>query len=123
MQVRTVLEPATSAVTVKWSGVLSTTWKSTDATASHWKYIIGNVIVYRDVYRSSSELLSETSDCIFVSGKRRQLATNKEFAENGKKGHENVVFAPSMVSMKKTIQQRQEPLSGSLAKRVSEEKL
>jgi hypothetical protein len=47
---------------------LSTTWKSTDATASHWKYIIGNVIVYRDVYLSSSELLSETSDCIFVSG-------------------------------------------------------
>jgi hypothetical protein len=39
------------------------------------------------------------------------------------KGHENVVFAPSMVSMKKTIQQRLEPLSGSLAKRVSQEKL
>ncbi len=32
----TGLEPATSAVT---------------GTASHWKYIIGNVIVYRDVYR------------------------------------------------------------------------
>jgi hypothetical protein len=33
--------------------VLSTTWKSTDGTASHWKYVIGNGIVYRDVYRAS----------------------------------------------------------------------
>jgi len=32
-----------------------------------WKYIIGNAFVYHDVYRSSSELLNETSDCIFVS--------------------------------------------------------
>src|SRR5882724_8294676 len=37
----TGLEPATSCV-------------STDGTASHWKYIIGNVIVYRDVYRELS---------------------------------------------------------------------
>jgi hypothetical protein len=34
--------------------VLSTTWKSTDGTASHWKYIIGNVIVYRHVHRGCS---------------------------------------------------------------------
>ena len=27
--------------------------KSTDGTVSHWKYIIGNVIVYRHVYRAS----------------------------------------------------------------------
>src|SRR5229473_8530307 len=27
--------------------VLSTTWKSTDGTASHWKYVVDNVIVYR----------------------------------------------------------------------------
>jgi hypothetical protein len=47
----TGLEPATSAVTVSGLQVLSTTWKSTDGTASHWKYIEDNVIVYRDVYR------------------------------------------------------------------------
>jgi hypothetical protein len=49
----TRLELATSAVTVSGLQVLSTTWKSTDGTVSHWKYIIGNVIVYRDVYRRS----------------------------------------------------------------------
>jgi hypothetical protein len=31
--------------------VFSTTQKSTDGTGSHWKYIIGNIVVYRDVYR------------------------------------------------------------------------
>jgi hypothetical protein len=25
-------------------------------TISHWKYIIGNVVVYRDVYRASRDL-------------------------------------------------------------------
>jgi hypothetical protein len=40
-------ESATSAVTVSGLQVLSTTWKSTDRTASHWKHIISNVIVYR----------------------------------------------------------------------------
>jgi hypothetical protein len=40
----TRLELATSAVT-------ATTWKSTDGTRSHWKYVVDNVIVYRDVYR------------------------------------------------------------------------
>ena len=39
-------------MTVRWFRVLSTTWKSTDGTASHWKYVIDNVIVYRDVYRA-----------------------------------------------------------------------
>jgi len=48
----TGLEPATSAVTVSGLQVLSTTWKSTDGTRSHWKYVVGNVIVYRNVYRS-----------------------------------------------------------------------
>jgi hypothetical protein len=47
----TRLELATSAVTVSRLQVLSTTWKSTDGTASHWKYVIDNVNVYRDVYR------------------------------------------------------------------------
>jgi hypothetical protein len=47
----TRLELATSAVTVSGLQVLSTTWKSTDGTASHRKYIIDNVNVYRDVYR------------------------------------------------------------------------
>jgi hypothetical protein len=47
----TRLELATSAVTVSGLQVLSTTWKSTDGTASHWKYIIDNTNVYRDVYR------------------------------------------------------------------------
>jgi len=47
----TRLELATSAVTVSGLSVLSTTWKSTDGTASHWKYVVDNVIVYRDVYR------------------------------------------------------------------------
>jgi hypothetical protein len=50
----TRLELATSAVTVSGLQVLSTTWKSTDGTLSHWKYIIDNVIVYRDVYRGCS---------------------------------------------------------------------
>jgi hypothetical protein len=49
----TRLELATSAVTVSGLQVLSTTWKSTDGTASHWKYVIDNVNVYRDVYRTS----------------------------------------------------------------------
>ena len=40
-----------SAVTVIALQVLSTTWKGTDGTASHWKYVVGNVIVYRDMYR------------------------------------------------------------------------
>ena len=43
----TRLELATSAVT-------ATTWKSTDGTASHWKYVVDNVIVYRDVYRGAA---------------------------------------------------------------------
>ena len=46
----TRLELATSAVTVRGLQVLSTTWKSTDGTASHWKYIIDNANVYREVY-------------------------------------------------------------------------
>ena len=33
--------------------ILSTPWTSTDGTASQWKYVIDNVIVYRDVYRGS----------------------------------------------------------------------
>ncbi len=43
-----------AAVTANGIQVLSTTWKSTDGTASHWKYILGYVIVYRDVYRGRS---------------------------------------------------------------------
>jgi hypothetical protein len=50
----TRLELATSAVTVSGLQVLSTTWKSTDGTASHWKYVVDNVIVYRDVYRGAA---------------------------------------------------------------------
>ena len=38
------------AVTAREFEVLSTTERSTDGTASHWKYIIGNAIVYRDAY-------------------------------------------------------------------------
>src|SRR5882762_2959775 len=45
--------PFGRAVTVSGLSVLSTTWKSTDGTASHWKYIVDNVIVYRDVYREN----------------------------------------------------------------------
>jgi hypothetical protein len=47
------LELATSAATVSGLQVLSTTWKSTDGTVSHWKYIyiIDNANVYREVYR------------------------------------------------------------------------
>jgi hypothetical protein len=41
-------------VTVSGIQLLSTTWKSTDGTVSHGKYIIGNAIVYRDVYRGCS---------------------------------------------------------------------
>jgi len=47
----TRLELATSVVTVSGLQVLSTTWKSTDGTRSHWKYVVDNVIVYRGVYR------------------------------------------------------------------------
>jgi hypothetical protein len=39
-------------VTVSGLSVLSTTWKSTDGTASHWKYVVDNVNVYRGVYRA-----------------------------------------------------------------------
>src|SRR6267142_3643922 len=39
--------PSGRAVTVSGIQVLSTTWKSTDGTVSHGKYIIGNAIVYR----------------------------------------------------------------------------
>ena len=53
----TRLELATSAVTVSGLSVLSTTWKSTDGTASHWKYVVDNVIVYRDVYRAQRALI------------------------------------------------------------------
>jgi hypothetical protein len=38
-----------SAVTVSGLQVLSTTWKNT--ALRHWKYVVHNVIVYRDVYR------------------------------------------------------------------------
>jgi hypothetical protein len=40
-------------VTVSGLQVLSTTWKSTDGTRSHWKYVVDNANVYRDVYRGS----------------------------------------------------------------------
>jgi len=42
------------AVTVSWLQVLSTTYKSTDGTRSHWKYVVDNAIVYRGVYRADS---------------------------------------------------------------------
>jgi len=42
-------ELAISAVTVSGLQVFSTTWKSTDGTASHWKYVTGNIIVYHNV--------------------------------------------------------------------------
>jgi hypothetical protein len=34
--------------------VLSTTWKAADATANHWKYVVDNATVHRDVYRVTS---------------------------------------------------------------------
>jgi len=37
------------SVTVSGLQVLSTTWKSTDGTASHWKYVVDKVIVYREL--------------------------------------------------------------------------
>src|ERR1700730_16315815 len=40
----TRLELATSAVTVSGLQVLSTTWKSTDGTVSHWKYTLAWII-------------------------------------------------------------------------------
>jgi hypothetical protein len=43
-----------AAVTVSGLQVLSTTWKSTNGTASHCKYIIDNANVYRDGYRVTS---------------------------------------------------------------------
>jgi hypothetical protein len=57
------------AVTVSGFQVLSTTWKSTDGTASHWKYIVDNLIVYRDLYCEG-----------FVS--RAKLTSNFRFARN-----------------------------------------
>jgi hypothetical protein len=54
----TGLEPVASAVTVSGLQVLSTTWKSTDGTTSHWKYVVDNVNVYRDVYRVLPERCS-----------------------------------------------------------------
>ena len=79
----TRLELATSAVTVSWLQILSTTWKSTDGTASHWKYMIGNVIVYRHVYRGCSVnrtdravnfRLARYPGIVAVSGKVRMSA-------------------------------------------------
>jgi len=61
----TRLELATFAVTVSGIQLLSTTWKSTDGTVSHGKYIIGNAIVYRDVYRGSTT--SSASDGVFFA--------------------------------------------------------
>ena len=55
----TGLEPAASAVTVSGSQVLSTTWKSTDGTRSHWKYMVDDANVYRDVYRGSCPHLGD----------------------------------------------------------------
>jgi hypothetical protein len=63
----TGLEPAASAVTVSGLQVLSTTWKSTDGTVSHWKYIMGNVIVYRGVYRGSGSTRRRLSELWTVS--------------------------------------------------------
>src|SRR5258708_21945359 len=50
---------ATSAVTVSWLQILLTTWKSTDGTPSHLKYIIGNGILYRHLYRGWSVYLTD----------------------------------------------------------------
>ena len=62
----TRLELATSAVTVSGLQALSTTWKSTDGTRSHWKYVVDNVIVYRDVYRA--DLRSLRRDDVLFPG-------------------------------------------------------
>jgi hypothetical protein len=47
----TRLELATSAVTVSGIRVLLTTWKSTDGTVNHWKYIRHHYCVSRCVWR------------------------------------------------------------------------
>src|SRR5258707_11794103 len=60
----TGLEPAASAVTVSGIQLLSTTWKSTDGTVSHGKYIIGNAIVYRDVYGGSTTSSASGGVCL-----------------------------------------------------------
>ena len=45
--------PSTSLdVTVGGLSALSTTWKSTDGTASRWKYVVGDAIVHRGVCRT-----------------------------------------------------------------------
>jgi hypothetical protein len=41
---------ATSAATVSGLQVLSTTWRTTDGNANHWKYVADNDIVCGDVY-------------------------------------------------------------------------
>jgi hypothetical protein len=53
----TGLEPAASAETVSGLQVLSTTWKSTDGTASPSKYVIDNAILYRDGIAEGARLL------------------------------------------------------------------
>jgi hypothetical protein len=58
----TQVELVTSAVTVSGLQVLSTTWKSTDGTLNHWKYVVHNVIVYRDVYREGLSQLCQTGE-------------------------------------------------------------
>jgi hypothetical protein len=51
------LKLATSAVTVSGLQVLSTTSKSTDGTGSHWKCVVDNIIVCRDVYRAQRAVI------------------------------------------------------------------
>jgi len=46
-------------VTVSGLQVLSTTWKSSDGTRSHWKYVVDNANVYRDVYRGSGPNIAQ----------------------------------------------------------------
>jgi len=74
----TGLEPAASAVTVSKIEVISTTWKSTDGTVSHWKYVIGNAIVYRHVYRAEA-LLSLTSAAWSPPWRNRRKIAAREY--------------------------------------------
>jgi len=51
------------AGTVSGLQVLSTTWKSTEGTVSHWKYVVDDVTVYLDMYRA--DLRSHGEDDAF----------------------------------------------------------
>jgi hypothetical protein len=47
-EIRSTLLAGTTRLELATSAVTATTWKNTDGTRSRWKYVVDNVIVYRE---------------------------------------------------------------------------